>query len=57
MYTMKHCTEMDNSRINSSDYQQKESTKLSRKRLRRKRKSKDDKNQEKEVETYGAGQF
>ena len=57
MHTLRHCEEIDKSRIASSDYQQKEISKLSRKRLRRKRKSKDDKNQQQEGETYGAGQF
>ena len=56
-YSQKICNELDASRIYSSEYREKESSKLRRKKLRGKRKAKGDKYQEKEGETYGAGQF
>ena len=56
-FTSKHCSDLDNSRIYYAEYQKKESSKLARKKLRSKRKSKDDKNKEKEGETYAPGKF
>ena len=57
IFTEKNCNDIDNSRIYSGEYKEKDSSKLSRKKLRSKRKSKDDKDKDKEGITYGAGQF
>ena len=56
-FTEKICKELDRSRIYVAEYQEKELTKISRKKLRSKRKSKHEKDIDKEGESYGAGEF
>ena len=53
-FTDKLCQKLDVSRIYAAEYQLKESAKLSRKKLRRRRKSRNDKDTQKEVGMYGA---
>ena len=56
-FTEKICKELDSSRIYVAEYQEKEITKMSRKKLRSKRKSRHEKDIDKEGESYGAGDF
>ena len=56
-FTAKHCQELDDSRMKSFQWKEKESSKTARRKLRAKRKSRDDKNKEKEGETYMPGDF
>ena len=57
VFTETICKELDASRLYAAEYQQKERTKLSRKKLRSKRKSRHEKDIDKEGESYGAGKF
>eukprot|EP00795_Rhopilema_esculentum_P001535 gene1535-15984_t len=56
-FTDKLCHELDVSRVYAAEYQVKKSTKLSRKKLRSRRKSRNDKDTQKEGDSYGAGEF
>ena len=57
MFTEKHCSEIDKIRLNAAEYRAQDSSKLARKRLRSKKKSYNDKQKEKEGDTYAPGAF
>ena len=57
MFTVKHCSEIDKSRLNAAEYRAQDSLKLARKGLRSKKKSYNDKQKEKEGDTYAPGAF